>query len=97
MLTINDFKKVSSSFFKKSYWNKVNTIEALSFGTKIVIIFPGLLFGKQWWWLFIFALASSTALILTSTIKTLPTIIWFNVVWCILALSAILKHFGVIL
>jgi hypothetical protein len=97
MLKFDDFKEVSSSFFHKSYWNKVNTIEALSFGTKIAIIFPGLLFGKQWWWLFIFALASSMALILTSTIKTLPTIIWFNVAWSILALSAILKHFGVIL
>ena len=97
MLKFDDFKKVSGSFFYKSYWNKVNTIEALSFGTKIAIIFPGLLFGKQWWWLFIFALASSMALILTSTIKTLPTIIWFNVAWCILASSAILKHFGVIL
>lgn len=97
MLTVSDFKEVSSSFFKKSYWNKVNTIEALSFGTKIAIIFPGLLFGKQWWWLFIFALASSMALILTSTIKTLPTIVWFNIAWCILASSAILKHFGVIL
>lgn len=97
MLKLSDFKEVSSNFFHKSYWNKVNTIEALSFGTKIAIIFPGLLFGKQWWWLYIFALGSSLALILTSTIKTLPTIIWFNLVWCVLALSAILKHFGVIL
>jgi len=69
----------------------------LSFATKIAIIFPGLLLGKQWWWLYIFALASSTALILTSTIKTLPTIIWFNIAWCILASASILKHFGVIL
>lgn len=97
MLKFNDFQEVSSSFFKKSYWNTVNIIEALSFTTKIAIIFPGLLFGKQWWWLYIFALASSISLILTSTIKTLPTIIWFNLAWCILALSAILKHFGVIL
>jgi hypothetical protein len=97
MMTLNDFKTVSSRFFKKSYWNKVNTIEALSFGTKIAIIFPGLLFGIQFWWLFIFALLSSTALIVTSTIKTLPTIIWFNIAWCILATASILKHFGVIL
>lgn len=97
MIKFNDFKEISGRFFQKSYWNRVNIIEALSFGTKIAIIFPGLLFGKQWWWLFIFALASSMALILTSTIKTLPTIIWFNIAWCILALSAILKHFGVIL
>ncbi len=97
MLTINDFKKVSGRFFQKSYWNKVNSIEALSFGTKIAIIFPGLLFGVQFWWLYIFALGSSLALIVTSTIKTLPTIIWFNITWCILATASILKHFGVIL
>lgn len=97
MLKFNDFKEVSGRFFQKSYWNRVNKIEALSFATKIAIIFPGLLLGKQWWWLYIFALASSLALILTSTIKTLPTIIWFNIAWCILASASILKHFGVIL
>lgn len=97
MLKFSDFKEVSSRFFQKSYWNRVNKIEALSFATKIAIIFPGLLLGKQWWWLYIFALASSLALILTSTIKTLPTIIWFNIAWCILASASILKHFGVIL
>lgn len=97
MLKLSDFKEVSSRFFQKSYWNRVNKIEALSFATKIAIIFPGLLLGKQWWWLYIFALVSSLALILTSTIKTLPTIIWFNIAWCILALASILKHFGVIL
>jgi hypothetical protein len=58
-----------------------------------MIIIPGLLFGRQWWWLYIFALASSVALILTSTIKTLPTIIYFNVVWTVLAAVAIIKHF----
>lgn len=93
MLTVNDFKSTSKRFFEKSYWNKVNTIEALSFGTKIAIIFPGLLFGKQWWWLYVFALISSGALVLTSTIKTLPTIIWFNIIWIVLASASILKHF----
>jgi hypothetical protein len=38
-------------FSTKEYWSTVNTIEALSFATKICIIFPGLLLGKQWWWL----------------------------------------------
>jgi hypothetical protein len=77
----------------KKYWNKPNTVEFFAFMTKICIIFPGLLFGKQWWWLYIFALASSFALIWSSTVKTLPTIIWFNILWCILATSAIVKHF----
>ena len=93
MLKINDFKSVSKRFFQKSYWNRVNAVEALSFCTKLVIIIPGLLFGKQWWWLYIFAWLSSVTLILTSTIKTLPTIIYFNVGWTILATIAIQRHF----
>jgi hypothetical protein len=76
----------------KEYWNKPNTVEFFAFMTKISIIFPGLLFGKQWWWLYIFALVSSVALIWSSTVKTLPTIIWFNILWTILATAAILKY-----
>lgn len=81
----------------KQYWNKPNTVEFFAFMTKISIIFPGLLFGKQFWWLYIFALISSLALIWSSTVKTLPTIIWFNILWTILASASILKHFGIIL
>ena len=78
---------------KKEYWNRPNTVEAWGFATKIVIIFPGLLLGKQWWWLYIFAIISSTALIWSSTKKTLPTIILFNVAWIVLATASIAKHF----
>lgn len=81
----------------KKYWNWTNTVEFFAFMSKLCIIFPGLLFGKQWWWLYIFALISSIALIWSSTIKTLPTIIWFNIGWSILAVLAILKHFNFIL
>lgn len=77
---------------ERSYWNKPNTVEFFAFMTKLCIIFPGLLFGKQWWWLYIFALVSSLALIWSSTVKTLPTIILFNVGWSILAATAILKY-----
>jgi len=77
----------------RSYWNKVNIVEAWGFTTKIAIIFPGLLLGKQFWWLYIFAILSSVSLIWTSTRKTLPTIILFNVAWVILASLSILKHF----
>lgn len=76
----------------KSYWNKANTVEFLAFMTKIVIIVPGLLFGIQYWWLYVFALMSSLALIWTSTVKTLPTIIIFNIIWTTLATTAILKY-----
>jgi hypothetical protein len=77
----------------KSYWNRPNTVEFFAFMTKLCIIFPGLLFGKQWWWLYIFALVSSLALIWSSTVKTLPTIILFNIGWSILATLAIVKAF----
>ena len=79
---------------KASYWNKVNTVEFVAFMTKIAIIFPGLLLDKQWWWLYIFALISSTALIWSSTVKTLPTVIVFNMLWCVLAAASIVKHFA---
>ena len=92
-MKINDIPTVTKQLFTKSYWNKTNIIEFWAFSTKLVIIIPGLLLGKQWWWLYIFAFASSMALILTSTIKTLPTIIYFNVIWSLLATTAILKHF----
>jgi hypothetical protein len=92
-MKINEVPIVTKQLFTKSYWNKVNIIEFWAFSTKLAIIFPGLLFGKQWWWLFLFALASSMALIFTSTVKTLPTIIYFNVGWSILATAAIIKHF----
>lgn len=92
-MKLNDILFVGRSLFAKSYWNKVNTIEFFSFSTKLAIIIPGLIFEKQWWWLYIFAFISSSALILTSTIKTLPTIIYFNVIWSLLAITAILKHF----
>jgi hypothetical protein len=86
---INAVKTMSN----RSYWTSVNTVEAWGFATKIAIIFPGLLLGKQFWWLYIFAIISSVALIWTSTRKTLPTIILFNVAWVVLASLSILKHF----
>lgn len=86
---LNAVKTMSSG----EYWTKANTVEAWGFSTKIVIIFPGLLLGQQFWWLYIFAIISSLALIWSSTEKTLPTIILFNVAWVILAGLSILKHF----
>ena len=93
MLKPSEIIEVTRRWGHKDYWTKVNIIEAWAFMTKISIIFPGLIFGKQWWWLYLFAIASSVALIITSTIKTMPTIIWFNICWVILATTAIAKHF----
>jgi hypothetical protein len=77
----------------KGYWNKPNTVEFFAFMTKATIIIPGLLFGVQIWWLYIIALVTSLALIWSSTLKTLPTLIWFNIVWSLLAIAVIAKHF----
>jgi hypothetical protein len=80
------------SMGSRKYWNRPNTVEFFAFMMKLCIIFPGLLFGKQWWWLYVFALFSSLALIWSSTRKTLPTIILFNIGWSVLATTAILKY-----
>lgn len=90
---LNKVVQATKTMSHKGYWTKPNIVEAWGFATKIAIIFPGLLFGYQWWWIYFFAIASSTALIWSSTKKTLPTIILFNVAWIILAVLSILKHF----
>jgi hypothetical protein len=81
----------------KEYWTKANTVEFFAFVAKASIIFPGLIFGKEIWWLYIFALVSSIGLIWSSTVKTIPTLIWFNILWSILAITYIAKYFGLIL
>jgi hypothetical protein len=78
---------------RKGYWNRPNTVEFFAFMTKAAIIIPGLLFDTQIWWLYILALLTSLSLIWSSTVKTLPTIIWFNILWSFLAIAAIVKHF----
>ena len=80
------------SMGRKSYWNIPNTVEFFAFMTKAVIIIPGLLFNTQIWWLYVIALLTSLSLIWSSTVKTLPTIIWFNILWTILAVTAIIKY-----
>jgi hypothetical protein len=81
------------SMFEKSYWNAANTVEFFAFVIKAIIIIPGLLFDTQIWWIYVLALLSSLSLIWSSTVKTIPTLIWFNILWSILAITAIAKHF----
>jgi hypothetical protein len=81
----------------KKYWTKANTVEFFAFVAKGIIIIPGLLFDVSIWWFYIFALISSLGLIWSSTVKTIPTLIWFNILWSILACIFILKHFGLVL
>lgn len=77
----------------KEYWNLPNSVEFAAFMTKAAIIIPGLLFDTQIWWLYIIAMVTSLSLIWSSTVKTLPTLIWFNLIWTALAITAIVKHF----
>lgn len=76
----------------KEYWTKANTVEFFAFAIKAIIIIPGLLFGIEVWWLYIFALISSAGLIWSSTVKTMPTLIWFNILWIILATTFIVRY-----
>jgi len=85
--------EVLGQFKHRSYWNRENTLEFIAFMTKIAIIVPGLIFGVQWWWLYIIAFFTSLILVLTSTVKTLPTIIVFNFAWMAIAATSVTKHF----
>lgn len=85
--------KALQTMNNKEYWNLANTVEFFAFMTKAAIIIPGLLFGVQIWWIYVIALVTSLSLIWSSTVKTLPTIIWFNFIWSLLAIAAIVKHF----
>ncbi len=81
----------------KEYWTKANTVEFFAFVAKAIIILPGLLFDVSVWWFYIFALVSSLGLIWSSTVKTIPTLIWFNILWSVLATLYIAKYFGLVL
>ena len=85
------------TMLSKKYWTKENTVEFFAFVAKAIIIIPGLLFDIEIWWFYIFGLISSLALIWSSTVKTIPTLIWFNILWSALATTFIFKHFGLIL
>ena len=81
------------TMFHKDYWNKANTIEFFAFVVKAIIIIPGLLFGLEIWWLYVLALISSLGLIWSSTVKTIPTLIWFNILWSVLAITYLIRYF----
>jgi hypothetical protein len=93
VVKLSDIAFVLGQFNDKSYWTRENTLEFIAFMAKLVIIIPGLLFGVQWWWLYLIAMGTSGILVMTSTIKTLPTIIVFNLIWIALAATSICKHF----
>lgn len=85
-------KNCYAKWFQRDYWTNYNTVEALSWITKIFIIIPGLIFGLQIWWLFLFAMLTSATLIWASNKKLLPTLVGFNSIWIWLAMAGIYKN-----
>ena len=79
-------------FTDREYWLNYNTIEFAAWMAKAAIIVPGLVFGKEIWWLHFLTLVTSSLLIWASMRKSLPTLIVFNTLWIIISLTIILKH-----
>ena len=90
---IADSITILYKYRQRSFWSKPNIVEFICFTNKLLIIIPGLLFGYQWWWLYVFAIFSSLGLIWSGTVKLQPTIVLFNYIWSVLAICAIAKHF----
>lgn len=81
-------------YLTKEYWTDYNTVEFASWFAKAFIIVPGLVFGIQFWWLYIFTLCTSLTLIWASNKKLLPTLVAFNTIWVWLSCMAIVGHFA---
>lgn len=88
-----DWLKSLKKMFEKEYWNKANSVEFFAFVIKALIIIPGLLFSVEIWWFYVFSFFSSLALVWSSTVKTIPTLIWFNILWVFLSVIFIVKYF----
>jgi hypothetical protein len=79
-------------YFDKTYWTDYNTIEFAAWMAKAAIIVPGLVFGKEIWWLHFLTLCTSSLLIWASMRKSLPTLIVFNTLWIVISLTIILRN-----
>ncbi|MEL6361913.1 MAG: hypothetical protein AAFR21_12590 [Pseudomonadota bacterium] len=79
---------------KREYWTNYNTVEFAAWATKAAVIVPGLVLGEEIWWLHIFTLATSAALIWASMKKLLPTLVAFNTLWIFLSSAIIVRHFA---
>jgi hypothetical protein len=86
-------KDCYKKFLSRDYWTDYNTVEFASWLAKAFIIVPGLIFGIQFWWLYIFTLGTSLTLIWASNKKLLPTLVGFNTIWVWLSCMAIVGHF----
>lgn len=79
-------------YLSKNYWTDYNTIEFFAWFAKAAIIIPGLVMGKEIWWLHFFTLITSSLLIWASMRKSLPTLIAFNTLWIGISLTIIIRH-----
>jgi hypothetical protein len=84
-------KNCYGMWFTREYWTNYNIVEALSWGTKAIIIVPGLIFGIQIWWLYFLTLATSLTLIWASNKKLLPTLVAFNTLWTWISVMILVK------
>jgi len=84
-------KNCYGMWFTREYWTNYNIVEALSWGTKAIIIVPGLIFGIQIWWLYFLTLCTSLTLIWASNKKLLPTLVAFNSLWVWISVMVLVK------
>jgi hypothetical protein len=84
-------KDCYAMWFTRKYWINYNIVEALSWGTKAIIIVPGLIFGIQIWWLYFLTLCTSLTLIWASNKKLLPTLVAFNSLWVWISVMVLVK------
>jgi len=88
----SEIRKCYTMWFTREYWKPYNIIEALSWGTKAIIIVPGLIFGYSVWWFYFLTLATSLTLIWASNKKLLPTLVAFNTLWAWISCMVLAQH-----
>ena len=79
-------------WLQRKYWTDYNTVEALAWLTKAIIIIPGLIVKIEIWRLYIFSLITSTMLVWASEKKLLPTLVGFNTMWIWLSLMVLAQQ-----
>ena len=88
----NKIRDIYKMYLYKEYWTNYNIIEFAAWMAKAAIIVPGLVFGKEIWWLHFLTLVTSSLLIWASMRKSLPTLILFNTIWISISLTILIKH-----
>ena len=91
-ITFAKIKDCYAMWFRRDYWTDYNIVEALAWLAKAIIIIPGLIFKVEIWWLYVFSLATSIALVWASEKKLLPTLVGFNTMWIWLSLMVLAQH-----